>query len=88
MQPHYMWPYAASSATTGCLPSSCYQTPCLTKHQAAVFLCVCCALLQLCFDFIESAADGKLYCIECNPRTSSVITEFHDNPNLVTGGVV
>lgn len=42
-------------------------------------------LLQLCFDFMESADDGKLYCIECNPRTSSVITEFHDNPALATG---
>lgn len=42
-------------------------------------------VLQLCFDFMESAADGKLYCIECNPRTSSVITEFHDNTALATG---
>eukprot|EP00775_Hariotina_reticulata_P007119 gene7120-7333_t len=37
---------------------------------------------QLCFDFIKSSVDGQLYCIECNPRTSSVITEFHDNPAL------
>lgn len=37
---------------------------------------------QLCFDFIESAKDGRLYCIECNPRTSSVITEFHDSSQL------
>ncbi|KAF6265263.1 hypothetical protein COO60DRAFT_1457169 [Scenedesmus sp. NREL 46B-D3] len=37
---------------------------------------------QLCFDFIESSADGRLYCIECNPRTSSVITEFHDSTQL------
>jgi hypothetical protein len=39
--------------------------------------------LQLCFDFIER--DSRLYCIECNPRTSSVITEFHDNMQLAAG---
>lgn len=44
-----------------------------------------CSFTQLCFDFMESSADGQLYCIECNPRTSSVITEFHDNPELATG---
>eukprot|EP00878_Enallax_costatus_P031410 GHUV01034351.1.p1 GENE.GHUV01034351.1~~GHUV01034351.1.p1 ORF type:complete len:435 (+),score=89.55 GHUV01034351.1:118-1305(+) len=37
---------------------------------------------QLCFDFMESSDDGQLYCIECNPRTSTVITEFHDNAQL------
>jgi hypothetical protein len=46
---------------------------------------VCFAVLQLCFDFIESSADGRLYSIECNPRTSTVITEFHDNPELAAG---
>lgn len=43
------------------------------------------AVPQLCFDFIESSADGQLYSIECNPRTSTVITQFHDNPELATG---
>lgn len=32
---------------------------------------------QLSFDFIE-AEDGKVYAIECNPRTHSAITIFHD----------
>ncbi|MET0700063.1 MAG: ATP-grasp enzyme [Mycobacterium sp.] len=33
---------------------------------------------QMSFDFIE-AADGKVYAIECNPRTHSAITMFHDH---------
>jgi hypothetical protein len=36
---------------------------------------------QVSFDFIE-AADGSLYAIECNPRTHSAITLFHDHPGL------
>ena len=32
---------------------------------------------QLSFDFIE-AEDGEIYAIECNPRTHSAITIFHD----------
>ncbi|AFY52745.1 putative ATP-grasp enzyme [Rivularia sp. PCC 7116] len=32
---------------------------------------------QLSFDFIE-AEDGNVYAIECNPRTHSAITIFHD----------
>ena len=37
---------------------------------------------QLCFDYMRNSKDGKLYCIECNPRTSTVITEFHDHTGL------
>ena len=37
---------------------------------------------QLCFDYMRNSADGGLYSIECNPRTSTVITEFHDHPGL------
>ena len=37
---------------------------------------------QLSFDFIESAADGQIYAIECNPRTHSAITMFYDHPDL------
>jgi hypothetical protein len=37
---------------------------------------------QLSFDFIESAADGRIYAIECNPRTHSAITMFYDHPDL------
>lgn len=36
---------------------------------------------QVSFDFIESR-DGRVYAIECNPRTHSAITMFHDHPEL------
>ncbi|AFM14975.1 hypothetical protein Mycch_0149 [Mycolicibacterium chubuense NBB4] len=36
---------------------------------------------QVSFDFIESA-DGRVHAIECNPRTHSAITMFHDHPEL------
>lgn len=38
---------------------------------------------QFSFDFIE-AADGKVYAIECNPRTHSAITTFHNHPQLAS----
>jgi hypothetical protein len=47
---------------------------------------------QYSFDFIETA-DGAPLAIECNPRTHSAITLFHDHPDLArayleTGGDV
>ena len=39
---------------------------------------------QISFDFIE-AADGTIYPIECNPRTHTAITMFHDHPDLAEG---
>jgi hypothetical protein len=36
---------------------------------------------QFSFDFIE-APDGRVYAIECNPRTHSAITLFHNHPEL------
>lgn len=36
---------------------------------------------QVSFDFIE-ARDGRVYAIECNPRTHSAITMFHDHPEV------
>lgn len=36
---------------------------------------------QFSFDFIE-AADGTVRAIECNPRTHSAITMFHDDPRV------
>ncbi len=36
---------------------------------------------QVSFDFIQ-ADDGRLYAIECNPRTHSAITMFYDHPDL------
>jgi hypothetical protein len=36
---------------------------------------------QVSFDFIQSA-DGLVYAIECNPRTHSAITMFHDHPQV------
>ena len=35
---------------------------------------------QLCFDFMHNNADGRLYAFECNPRTSTVLLEYHDHP--------
>lgn len=36
---------------------------------------------QISFDFIQ-AADGKIYPIECNPRTHSAITMFYNHPGI------
>ncbi len=36
---------------------------------------------QMSFDFIQ-AEDGKVYPVECNPRTHSAITMFHDHPGV------
>ncbi|CAN5455483.1 hypothetical protein BH10ACT9_BH10ACT9_21660 [soil metagenome] len=36
---------------------------------------------QVSFDFIESA-DGDIYAIECNPRTHSAITMFHNHSQV------
>ncbi len=36
---------------------------------------------QVSFDFIQ-AGDGRVYAIECNPRTHSAITMFHDHPGV------
>lgn len=36
---------------------------------------------QVSFDFIQ-AADGRVYAIECNPRTHSAITMFYNHPGL------
>ena len=37
---------------------------------------------QLSFDFIEASDDGRLYAIECNPRTHSAITLFKGRDGL------
>ncbi len=39
---------------------------------------------QASFDFIKADDDGQIYAIECNPRTHSAITLFHDHPELAT----
>jgi predicted ATP-grasp superfamily ATP-dependent carboligase len=36
---------------------------------------------QVSFDFIR-AGDGRIYAIECNPRTHSAITMFYDHPDV------
>ncbi len=36
---------------------------------------------QVSFDFIETA-DGRIYAIECNPRTHSAITMFYNQPDV------
>ena len=38
---------------------------------------------QFSFDFIQ-AADGEVFAIECNPRTHSAITMFHNHPQLAS----
>lgn len=38
---------------------------------------------QISFDFIQ-AENGKVYPIECNPRTHTAITMFHDCPGLAS----
>lgn len=40
---------------------------------------------QISFDFMRAHDDGQLYVIECNPRTHSAITAFHDHPSLAEG---
>ena len=37
---------------------------------------------QFSLDFIQSYDDGKFYAIECNPRTHSAITAFHDHTEV------
>lgn len=37
---------------------------------------------QICLDFIQRE-DGTVFAIECNPRTSTCITMFHDQPAVV-----
>ena len=37
---------------------------------------------QFSLDFIQSDDDGKFYAIECNPRTHSAITVFHDHDDV------
>jgi predicted ATP-grasp superfamily ATP-dependent carboligase len=36
---------------------------------------------QVSFDFIETS-DGRIYAIECNPRTHSAITMFYNHPDV------
>ena len=35
---------------------------------------------QLCFDYMKSVEDGKLYAFECNPRASTILLNFYNNP--------
>ncbi|MEG4285545.1 ATP-grasp enzyme [Microcoleus sp. A006_D1] len=37
---------------------------------------------QVSFDFIQANDDGRIYAIECNPRTHSAITMFYNNPDV------
>ena len=39
---------------------------------------------QFSLDFIQSDDSGKFYAIECNPRTHSAITAFHDHSDIAT----
>ncbi|WP_333358813.1 hypothetical protein [Microcoleus sp. herbarium14] len=37
---------------------------------------------QVSFDFIQAHDDGRIYALECNPRTHSAITMFYNNPDV------
>jgi predicted ATP-grasp superfamily ATP-dependent carboligase len=37
---------------------------------------------QISLDFIKAADTGKIYAIECNPRTHSAITMFYNHPDV------
>lgn len=37
---------------------------------------------QVSFDFIQAHDDGRIYAIECNPRTHSAITMFYNHPDV------
>ncbi|MEM8866439.1 MAG: hypothetical protein AAGF31_12915 [Planctomycetota bacterium] len=39
---------------------------------------------QVSFDFIRASDDGRLYGIECNPRTHSAITAFYDSEQALS----
>ncbi len=39
------------------------------------------ARVQICFDFMEDEHDGMMT-IECNPRNSTVVADFHDSPDF------
>jgi len=68
-----------------CCPSSAFQVNYAMVDKPAIeawvkrFVSVSGITGQVSFDFIE-AADGTPYAIECNPRTHSAITLFHDQP--------
>ena len=68
-----------------CCPSSAFQVNYAMVDKPAIeawvrrFVSAFCITGQVSFDFIE-AADGTPYAIECNPRTHSAITLFHDQP--------
>jgi len=72
----------------GCCRSSAFQVNYeMVDHPAVrewvtTFVSALGASGQLSFDFIESARDGEVYAIECNPRTHSAITMFHDHPDV------
>jgi predicted ATP-grasp superfamily ATP-dependent carboligase len=37
---------------------------------------------QVSFDFIQADDDGRIYALECNPRTHSAITMFYNHPDV------
>jgi predicted ATP-grasp superfamily ATP-dependent carboligase len=72
----------------GCCESSAFQVNYAMVDKPAVrawvttFVSALGVTGQLSFDFIESSRDGEVYAIECNPRTHSAITMFHDHPDV------
>ncbi len=72
----------------GCCESSAFQVNyAMVDHPGirawvTTFVSALGASGQMSFDFIESARDREVYAIECNPRTHSAITMFHDHPDV------
>ena len=70
-----------------CCPSSAFQVNYAAVEKPAIarwvetFVAAHGITGQVAFDFIETA-DGTPYAIECNPRTHSAITLFHDHPDV------
>jgi hypothetical protein len=73
----------------GCCESSAFQInyECVDKPEirswVEEFVGTLALTGQVSFDFIE-AGDGHVYAIECNPRTHSAITMFHDHPQVAS----
>ena len=70
-----------------CCPSSAFQINYEMVHKPQIqdwvtrFVAAHRLTGQVSFDFIETP-DGRVYAIECNPRTHSAITMFYDHPEL------
>jgi hypothetical protein len=65
---------------------SCLNYAHVGNHEILKWVQKCCAAHpmsgQVCFDFMLNEADNILYCIECNPRTSTNLLAFYNDERL------